>query len=541
MIKIGSRSLRRAMVVITIIYVGVQCWCTQKITMNIDEPMFGAYGHTILKLQGNKNVKEYDSKLPITAFNGIPRAVEQLFHPGLKKTGHEDFYNGRYISIIFSVLLGLLIFQWTKELYGESPAFFSFVFYLLCPNFLAHGIFVGTDVYASLFLTTSFYFLWKYLNQNKIRFFLLFSLSVAFAQISKFSMIFLFLLIPVLLLTRYFLRDKVHQHKNSFLKLLLIFVAINVFVISGAHLFYHMFVPLKDYSFRSGMFLQMQKYFGFLPVPLPSSYIQSMDAVIYFDSIGNGVSESISNPPYILGHYDPHGIWYYYFLTLFFKIPIATLLIWIGSSALLLKKSSKSSFIRNEFFLLLPVVFYLIYFDFFYATQLGIRHILIILPSLFIFSGSLYLWLITQQKKWIIYLLIAYQLISVASYFPHFLPYTNEFLLNKKMVYKTLGDTNIGYREGGKFLQSYLRKNPAAIFAPDSIIAGKIVLDANRVLALNTNRGEYTYQFIWAKDLVPVDHIHSQYLIYDITPRTADSLKKIYYQKIKTRTYPGLW
>jgi len=534
-----NRKLRWAMLIIIVVYVGLQSWCIQKITMNIDEPLFATYGFTLWRLKGDKDLVAYESKLPITALNAIPRAIEQVFHPGLKKTdwGSEDYYKGRYISVIAALLLGLLIFQWTKELYGESPAFLSFVFYLLCPNFLTHSIFVGTDIYASLFLTASFYFFWKYLNKNETIFFWLFSFSVGLAQICKFSMIFLFLLFPILILIRYFFGVRNDKKRQPILKLLLIFFCINIFIISATHLFYQMFLPLKDYSFRSGMFLQLQKYFGFLPMPLPSSYIRSMDLVMYFDSIGNGVPESISNPPYILGHYDPYGIWYYYFVTLFFKIPVATLLIWIGSLVLFFKKFSNPSFIRNELFLFLPVAFYLIYFDFFYATQLGIRHILIILPSLFIFSGSLYSWLIANGKKWIIYVLMAYQVISVASYFPHFLPYTNEFLPNKKMAYKKLGDTNIGYREGEKFRIAYMKKNPDIVFAPDSIIPGRIMLDANRVLGLNKNMNEYAFQFIWAKDLIPVDHIHSQYLIYDITSRMADSLRNIYQENIRNRIY----
>ena len=115
------------------------------------------------------------------------------------------------------------------------------------------------------------------------------------------------------------------------------------------------------------------------------------------------------------------------------------------------------------------------------------------------------------------------------------------FYGKKKMVYKTLADTNIGYGEGRKFLQAYLEKNPAAILAPDSIVPGKIVLDANRVLGLNTNLGEYAYQFIWAKDLIPVDHIHSQYLIYVITPKMADSLKSVYQENISRKKYSGFW
>ena len=324
MISKGNKSLRRAIVILTLVYIGIQLWCIPKITFNIDEIDFARYGFDVLKRKTDKNIESLASKLPITAINGIPRAIEQVFHPGLKKTdwGYEDFYRGRYIAIFVSILLGLLIFQWAKELYGEATGLFSFVFYLLCPNFLAHGIFVGTDIYASLFLTASFYFLWKYLKQNKMKFFLLFSLSVAFAQISKFSMIFLFLLIPLLLLIRYFFGAKRDQNRPSILKLLLIFFSINFFIISATHLFYQMFLPLRDYSFRSEIFLQLKKHLGFLPMPLPSVYIRSMDAVMYFDSIGNGLPESISNTPYILGRYNPHGLWYYYFVTLFLKIPV---------------------------------------------------------------------------------------------------------------------------------------------------------------------------------------------------------------------------
>src|SRR6187399_665707 len=166
---------RWIMLGLIILYLVVQFYCIQKLTLNIDEPTFGTYGFTILKLQGDKDIQRYASKLPIVALNGIPRAIEQTFHPALKKTdwGNEDFYRGRYVTLIAGLILGLLIFQWTKELYGEFSGLVSFVFYLLCPNFLTHSIFVHTDVYASLFLTASFYYLWKYHNTNKIKHFIL--------------------------------------------------------------------------------------------------------------------------------------------------------------------------------------------------------------------------------------------------------------------------------------------------------------------------------------------------------------------------------
>jgi len=528
--SIANKKYNIIIAILIVVYLCIQSYCIQKITMNIDETSFATYGFTILRLKGDKDVRAFDSKLPITALNGIPRAVEQILHPGLKKYdwGLEDYYRGRYISLLATVLLGLLIFQWTKELYGRKTALFSFLFYLLCPNFLAHGIFVGTDIYASLFLTASFYFFWKYHNENKMKYFLLFSLAVAFAQISKFSMIFLFLLVPVILLLWFLFTEKTAQTRPSSLLLIFIFVFINIFIISSSHLFYQMFMPLGDYTFVSEPFKKLQQLLGFLPVPLPSSYVQSMDAVIYFDSIGNDAPDSISNPAYILGIYNPHGIWYYYFVTLFYKLPIPAILIWTTTLLLFFKNFSKQSFIKTGIYLLLPVLFYMVYLDFFYATQLGVRHILIIFPVMFVLSGSFFKWLDDQKKKWIIYLLVAFQTISVFSYFPHFLPYTNEFIWNKKMAFKKLGDTNLSYGEGKKFLENYLLENKEAVFAPDSIISGKIVMDANRVLGLNTPFGETKNKSTWVKDLTPVDHIHSEYTIYDITPRMADSLRIIY-------------
>src|SRR5215204_3879967 len=128
-----NTSVSWTIAVLLILYIAIQSYCINRLTINIDEPVFGMYGFTILKLQGNKDIEVYGSKLPIVALNGIPRAFEQILHPGLKKAdwGYEDFRHGRYITLIASIMLALLIFQWTKELYGEFAGLFSFLFYLV--------------------------------------------------------------------------------------------------------------------------------------------------------------------------------------------------------------------------------------------------------------------------------------------------------------------------------------------------------------------------------------------------------------------------
>jgi hypothetical protein len=280
---------------------------------------------------------------------------------------------------------------------------------------------------------------------------------------------------------------------------------------------------MKDYTFISGPFQNLQTIFSWLPLPLPSSYIGSLDAVIYFDNIGGGVENSLNGAPYILGNTSIKGFWYYYFVVIFFKVPIPILLIWLSSLFLFFLNFKRPAFFRNEIFLLLPAFYFLIYMNFFYSTQVGIRHIIIIFPLLFVFAGTFISKLFAWKKQFILYLLLIYTAISVFSYFPHFLPYTNEFILNKKLAYKKIADTNLCYGEGNNYLEKYLAQNPDATLLPEKPVAGKIVMEVNEMLNMNIRTvGKYD----WVHNLVPVDHIHSQYLIFEVTRSEADSLQK---------------
>ena len=355
------------------------------------------------------------------------------------------------------------------------------------------------------------------------------SAATGLAQISKFSMFYLFLIIPALAIIMYFYKNKPGQIKKISLRNMIgfagLFILINWLIISAAHLFYQPFLPLKDYTFISNSFKGLQHFFsGFaswLPVPFPSSYVSSMDAVMYFDQLGGGATGSLNGKPYLLGHSSAKGFWDYYFVVMFFKLPVTVLLLWIGTALLSIRKFNKSAFLNNELFLVLPAIFYLIYMNFFYSTQLGIRHIMIIFPLLYIFSGKLITILLSSDKKYILYGLMVYQAISVGCYFPHFLPYTNEFIWNKKSAFKKIADSNICYGEGYRFLTDYLSKNKEAIFRPEQPIAGKVVMEINDIVNLDIKTmGKYD----WVKNLSPASHIHSQYMIYQVPQSYVDSV-----------------
>jgi hypothetical protein len=513
-------------------YTILQVYCINQLSVNYDEPLFAAYGISILKFQANKDVQQFDSKLPIVALNMLPRAVEQLFKPGLKKEGAEwekDIIAGRYISLIASLLLGLLIYAWSKELYGSRTGIYTLLIYLLSPDFLAHGIFVSTDIYASLWTTSSFYFLWKFRDSNQLKYFFLASLSVALGQISKFSLLHLLILIPFILLITHSLALKNWGKSLKLIYLILIFIAINWFVISAAHFFYHEFMMLDHYRFKSNVFIGLQTFFGkltpFIPVPFPESYINSMDLVMYADNLGGGVSGSLNAAPYILGETSQYGFWYYYFVTLFYKLPVTTLLIWNAGFLIFLAGFNAKRFLKDDIFFFVPAFYFLIYLSFFYTTQIGIRHLLIIYPLLYVLSGRAIQTIIEKKKQIVLTFLLICQAISVFSYFPHFLPYTNEFITNKKLAYKKIADSSLCYGEGKFYLNRYLKKNKDVLHAPANPQAGKFVVEINELYGLH----QYPQiKYDWLKNMHPSQHIHSQYLVFEINTATADSLKKLY-------------
>lgn len=520
-----------------IIYSAIQVYCINRLSVNYDEGSFASYGASLLKFQREKDVILYESKLPITALNMFPRAVEQVIKPNLKKDwthATSDIIHGRYISLFISIVLGLLILKWSRELYNSRVALFVFFLYLLCPNFLAHGIFVSSDIFACFFMTLILYYLWRYFLHQRGRDFIFMSVATGLAQISKFSMFHLFILIPVLAFAILIYKRKnngpsFHFSWKKTFAFAGLFLLINWLIICTSHLFYQVFLPIKDYTFMSDPFNGLQQFFldiiPGLPVPLPSSYIGSMDAVLYFDDLGGGVKGSLNGAPYILGESSINGFWYYYFVTLFFKLPIPVLLLWLATLLLLFIDFSKKSFIKNEIFLVIPALYFLVYMNFFYSTQVGIRHIMIIFPLLYILSGKVISHLMERKKQYIIYGLLLYESISVFSYFPHFLPYTNEFILNKKFAYKKIADANLCYGEGGKFLNEYIAKHKEAIYLPDKPVAGKIVMEVNEMVNLNIAT---IHKYDWVRGLDPVAHIHSQYLVFEVSPNMADSLGKLY-------------
>lgn len=491
------------------------------LSVTADEGSHLAFAIKMLKGDAARTNPEKDnSKMPVSVLNTIPRVVEQVFNKGLSKNdwGTSDTVNGRYVTLIFSVLIILLIFTWSRELYGVNAGLFAAFLYACCPNNMANAVLVTTDTYSVFFLLATMYFLWRYCKTKSIKLFIWFSIMLGLSQLVKQSLFHLYVLVPLCLLVYAVVMKEKIQWVNL-AKKILIAASVSWITINAGFAFWHMNTRLEDYHFMSSLFQNLQNSLpGKLPVPLSELFITGLDQAKYYDQLGGGFIQSSFGNVTILGHSSTGGsFWYYYFVSIFFKTPITYLILFAWAVYLSVKKQSLKQFVKNEFFIIMPVVYFLILFSFLYKTQAGIRHIIFIYPLMFILSGNIIKYAEQKREKLLILILSLLLVISVGQYFNNYFPYTNELIGNKKNAWQYVGAANLNITQAEYLVNDYLKKHPEIKRAPQTPIAGKYILVIDDYLDI-WNTGKYE----WLRKLKPVEEVHYSYLLFDVQQKDIE-------------------
>jgi hypothetical protein len=471
-----------------------------------DEGSFLYYAARLVKGHPEKIYPGDDSKLPVFVINLIPRAVNQLLHPGLKKTdnGQSDVFAGRYVTLFISAFIILLVFHWSKKLYGKWAALFSALLVSLCPNLLASAGLVTSDCYSAFMLLVTVYFLWKFINTRAKEDFIRFSFCVALSQLVKQSLFLLYLLFPMML-TAYYLVFRPTINWRIAALYIFYFILINWFVINLGFYFRESNNLLGSYRFVSKTFQQLQKSLpSTLPIPFPRAFITGLDMSKHADEFGGGdYVHSNFGKVTILGKFSNGGsFWYYYLITLLFKTPISNIIFILGGMLTVFRNRSRRFFFQNEFFLLAPVLFYLIYMSIFYKTQIGVRQIIFIFPLLFILCGSLILYLRAYYMRVTLAILTVVLLISVMGYWRNYYPYTNEFITDKKMAYRYVGCSNLDFKQSKYFNEEYLRKHPEVRPCPTEPSTGTFLINLSDYMDIWN-----LHQYDWISQIPPCGEV----------------------------------
>lgn len=94
--------------------------------------------------------------------------------------------------ILLSVVLGIALFIWTRELGGTLAGLFAVTLYAADPNIIAHNHYVTTDLGIAAFIFFAFYFFVRFLRNPNLENVIVAGIFLGLAELTKFSAVLLF-------------------------------------------------------------------------------------------------------------------------------------------------------------------------------------------------------------------------------------------------------------------------------------------------------------------------------------------------------------
>ena len=493
-------------------------------------------------VEGGWDVRVADgSKMPVSALNALPGKIGALFPRVGKLLG--GLSPARFVTVLTSLLLGYLCFYWSRQVYGFGAGLFTLFLFAFEPNLIAHSQLVTTDLYAAATMTLVLYASWRYSLVKDTGHAVAMGVAVGLSMLAKYSAVFLWILIPVILLLAELrhliklIRDKdgraIRSVGRRFLVHGCLTMIIAVLVINAGYLFNRTLTPLHEYHFKSETFQSIQSALSparFIRVPLPYPYLEGLDLSKFEERTGFGAGRV-----YLLGQLSREGFPGYYFFVFLFKVPLAIQALCVLAALSFAAQWKSGDFRRAELFMIVPLLFFTIYFNFFFRTQNGIRFLLLIFPCIFVFCGSVIpRWsTVNRSRQLAVFALGGYLVISVLSYFPHYIPYMNEIVYDRRYAYKFLADSNIDWGQSERYLVQYLERYPDTHVRPEKPVAGRVVVNVNQLTGIVGDAERYA----WLREnFFPLATIAHAYLVYDVSAAKLEALSP-YHRNQKTATF----
>ncbi len=459
---------RRSMMIDDVIHIpsGYSYLKTRDFRLNEEHPPF-------IKLLSAVGLTLVDPELPLDS-KGWAKAEE----PGDPDDGTNDFcldffqrnaakfeqisYWGRVPVIFVPVLLAIVVWIFTRHLFGERAAILSAFLLLSEPNVIANSSFVQDDVASALALIVFVIALRAYLLKPAFLRALLLGLALAFGLLVKHSLAVLVpIAIVVLIAHAIWRRIKYKEHLCRYLGLGLITIACCYLIFIGGYAFGVSYID-DDEAVLFSEWLNVsaswahsaQDFFVHLPILLPRYYLWGMDQVV--NDIRNG------RTAFLLGQVSETGWWYYFPVAFVLKTAIPFLLLTVLGIAW----TAWDGFKRRRLdavYLLLPPLGYL-GLAMTSHMDIGLRHILPVFPFFAIIGG----WALTgflnadRPRKWHLSrigagMLAASALFTVIASFPTYTSYFNPMAGGTSNGRHLLSDSNVETGQDVKDLAEYLK------------------------------------------------------------------------------------
>lgn len=385
-----------------------------------------------------------DTISPVANTGWFPWAFGTDFMEQNQPVYDRIFLLGRLPVVALGMLLCLLAFLWARELYGNEAGLVALFLLAFCPSLIAHAHLATTDVGFAAFAVLALWTFHRFMVGPTWAWLAVCGVALGLAQLAKMSALLLypiFVSLAVIAFVRSPLPRRWIRGGGSLGAIFLI----SLLVLDAGYLFQGVGRTLGEYRFESKALRAAASALpDDLPVPLPSAYLQGLDALQLINDTGEF-------PEYLFGRWSREGSPAYYLVSIVFKTPLPLLLAFLAAPFARRKDAPP-----GEVFLWLPALALFAWFSFFSSVHYGIRYVLPVVPLLTIWSARLVPWLKERSRllRGTGAALLAVYPLSVLLVTPDTISYFN--LLAGGRGDEILLDSNLDWGQGLKRVRAYM-------------------------------------------------------------------------------------
>ncbi|WP_420631975.1 phospholipid carrier-dependent glycosyltransferase [Candidatus Leptofilum sp.] len=359
----------------------------------------------------------------------------------------------RLPTVWLGLLLLALVYLWVQELTGKRwAALLALSLGAFDANLLAHGRLATTDFGLMTFAFLAGFLLWRFGKRPSWARAIWAGIGFGLLQNTKFTaglFVPLFALVLLVILIRWWRESSpkpaLFSRQSPLLVMLLVAYPLAAFLTLWA-----------AYGFQIGTLpdsLPTLPQLSGLTLPLSHHLEQLLD-------IGGRLQKS--TPAFLAGNYSDSGWWFYFPVAFLLKTPLPTLILLLGSGVCLLWLAWRGRLARRWLTLAALLIPPLGYFGFALTTDinLGYRHLLPILPFLFVFIAIVVAWLPNfGLRRWVLLGLVIWLGGTAVALHPHHLAFFNIFAGGPDGGWHYLVDSNLDWGQDLAGLQAWMVEN----------------------------------------------------------------------------------